>query len=186
MIFGWSTESRRGAGQDKVEEKNEGSGSNEKSGDVKPESGSASQAGESTVSERKAPRAHGRKPASAYPGAKVVSCRHQKYQRGDRCPDPLCTGHLYQLNQSNTFIQFTGRPLVEATQFKREVLRCSACQARYEAPLPEGVVEEKYDAACDATIALMKYAGGLPWYRQARLQESCGGAAVGISSLGEV
>jgi transposase len=36
------------------------------------------------------------------------------------------------------------------------------------------VTEEKYDATCDATTALMKYAGGLPWYRQARLQESCG------------
>jgi len=91
-----------------------------------------------------------------------VICRHQEYQRGDPCPDPLCSGHLYQLNQLNTFIQFTGRPLIEATQFKQEVLRCSVCQLRYEASLSEGVTEEKYEATCDATIALMKYAGGLP------------------------
>src|SRR5262249_42009221 len=117
---------------------------------------------------------HGRKPATAYSGAKVVICRHQEYQAGDRCPDQLCDGHLYQLNPPNSLIQFTGRPLIEATKYCREMLRCWNCQAQYEAPLPEGVTEEKYDATCDATIALMKYAGGLPWYRQARLQESCG------------
>jgi transposase len=167
MIFGWRTEKRGRVG--KVEKKEEPEAEDEATASAE------SETKEPSARERKmAVKGHGRKPASAYPGAKVVIYRHQKYQAGDRCPDPLCDGHLYQLNPPNSLIQFTGRPLIEATRYRREVLRCWDCQTRYEAPLPEGVSEEKYDATCDATIALMKYAGGLPWYRQARLQESCG------------
>src|SRR5262249_8206670 len=124
--------------------------------------------------QKKVVKGHGRKSSSAYSGAKAVICRHREHEARDRCPDPFCSGHLYRLTTLNIFIQFTGRPLIEATKYCREVLRCSDCQTRFEAPLPEGVSEEKYDATCDATIAIMKYGGGLPWYRQARLQESCG------------
>jgi hypothetical protein len=43
------------------------------------------------------------------------------------------------------------------------------------ADLPEGVKEdEKFDETADVAIALYKYSGGLPFYRQARMQESCG------------
>jgi transposase len=167
MIFGWRTEKRRPVGKGE-----------KKAGSEAEDEGTATAEAEAkapSAHERKpAIKGHGRKPASAYSGAKVVICRHQEYQAGDRCPDPLCDGHLYQLNPPNSLIQFTGRPLIEATKYRREVLRCWNCQSRFEAPLPEGVTEEKYDATCDATIALMKYAGGLPWYRQARLRESCG------------
>jgi hypothetical protein len=37
--------------------------------------------------------------------------------------------------------------------------------------MPDGVAEERFDATCDATIAVMKYEAGLPWYRQARMLE---------------
>jgi hypothetical protein len=73
---------------------------------------------------------------------------------GDRCPDPSCGGRLYDLNEPKVLLQFTGRPWIEATNYEREVLRCARCQERYEAPLPEGVADERYDASCDATIAL--------------------------------
>ena len=42
------------------------------------------------------------------------------------------------------------------------------------APLPEGVTEERYDATADATIAILKYGAGLPFYRQSPLQEMTG------------
>jgi hypothetical protein len=38
------------------------------------------------------------------------------------------------------------------------VLRCSACQERFTAPLPAGVAPEKYDATCDVSLA-----PGLGW-----------------------
>ncbi|MBO0861128.1 MAG: transposase, partial [Chloracidobacterium sp.] len=54
-------------------------------------------------------------------------------------------------------------------------MRCSDCFKRYVTDLPEGVKEdEKFDETADVAIALYKYSGGMPFYRQARMQESCG------------
>jgi hypothetical protein len=117
---------------------------------------------------------HGRKAASAYTGARVVICRHPAFKAGDRCPDPYCRGHLYGVEPPAIFIQLTGQPLVGATRYEQEVLRCSACQERLTAPLPAGVAPEKYDPTCDVSLALAKYGAGLPLYRLARLQESYG------------
>jgi hypothetical protein len=44
----------------------------------------------------------------------------------------------------------------------------------FSAPAPEGVGEEKYDAAAAAMIALLKYGTGLPFHRLERLQEGLG------------
>jgi transposase len=117
---------------------------------------------------------HGRKAASSYTGAQVVVCRHPTLEAGDHCPDPCCRGHLYGVQPPAIFIQLTGQPLVGATRFEQEVLRCSACQERFTAPLPPEVAPEKYDATCDVSLALAKYGAGLPHYRIARLQESYG------------
>src|SRR5262249_47959366 len=85
-----------------------------------------------------------------------------------------CQGRLYDRDEPRLLLQFVGRPLVEATKYEREVLRCAVCLEQYVAPLPEGVVDERFDATADATIALMKYGGGLPCHRQAALQRMCG------------
>ena len=69
----------------------------------------------------------------------------------------------------------TGQPLISATKYERRVLRCSDCFNRYAADLPEGVKEkEKFDETADVAIALNKYSCGIPFYRQARMQESYG------------
>lgn len=117
---------------------------------------------------------HGRKAASAYTGARVVICRHPALKAGDHCPDPYCRGHLYRVEPPAIFIQLTGQPLVGATRYEQEILRCSACQERFTAPLPVGVAPQKYDPTCDVSLALAKYGAGLPHYRIARLQQSYG------------
>src|SRR5215475_6058659 len=72
-------------------------------------------------------------------------------------------------------VSISGRPLISATKYERAVLRCSDCFRRYVADLPEGVKEdEKFDETADVAIALYKYSGGMPFCRQARMQESCG------------
>ena len=81
-------------------------------------------------------RGHGRRAAAAYPGARRVKCQSAQYRAGDRCPDRLCQGRLYDLEEPTMLLQFTGQPLIAATQFEREVLRCWSCQERYTAPLP--------------------------------------------------
>jgi transposase len=119
-------------------------------------------------------RGHGRLPSSAYTGATLVRCLHPQLHAGDCCPDPLCGGRLFDTDAPAIFVRLTGQPLVGATRYEQQVLRCSACQQRYTAPLPAGVPAEKYDATADVAIVMAKYAAGLPFYRLARLQQAYG------------
>jgi transposase len=81
---------------------------------------------------------------------------------------------LYPTSTPAVFLRFTGQPLVGATCYEQTVLRCSACQQRFPAPLPEGVPAEKYDATADVAIVMAKYAAGLPFHRLAQRQEAFG------------
>jgi len=112
--------------------------------------------------------------AEAYTGARLIRCRDAELTHGTRCPHDGCRGKLYDTKQPAIFIRLTGQPLVGATRYEQEVLRCSACQERFTAPLPADVKPEKYDETCDVSLALAKYGAGLPWYRLSRLQESFG------------
>ena len=116
-------------------------------------------------------RGHGRKAAAAYPGAQRVHCPDPTRQAGDRC---ACGGRLYPLRRPALFLRFIGQPLVGATCYEQTVLRCSSCQQRFTAPLPDGVPAQKYDATADVAMVMAKYAAGLPFHRLARLQQSFG------------
>jgi len=124
---------------------------------------------------------HGRRPASDYTGAKIVRLDHPDLSTGDRCPEPGCEGHLHRLKDPKVTIYLTGQPVINATKYERPLLRCSDCFTRYVAELPPEVKKddkdekpEKYDDTADVAIALYKYGGGVPFYRQEKLQESCG------------
>jgi transposase len=116
---------------------------------------------------------HGRRPSSEYPGARKVHCRHQQLVSGSPCPSQSCRGKVYQ-ERPHQFIQFTGQPAIQATQYEQEVVRCRECGAVYEAPLPEGVSAKKWDETADAQIAIERHAKYTPSYRTARMQEMCG------------
>jgi transposase len=183
MIFGKQTErhqARKTEGREKVDE-------SAKSDDGQPKAAGDQDARaelRAIGSEDKPKRkGHGRRAASDYSGVKIVNCRHERLKAGDDCP-ASCGGRLYDLKEPRALMQFTGQPLITATKFEREALRCAKCQQRYVAPLPEGVNEERYDATCDATIALMRYGGGLPWHRQAGLQ-AMGGMPLGEATMWE-
>ena len=119
-------------------------------------------------------KGHGHRPLSDYTGATVVKCTNEDLNSGDPCPECIGKGRLYDLNEPTALLQFRSEPLINATIYRREVLRCSSCQHRYEAPLPPGVKYETYDPTCDATIALMKYGFGLPWTRMSAMQKMRG------------
>jgi transposase len=125
---------------------------------------------EQETTESKRP-GHGRRSVDDYPGAKRVSCHDPLRQAGDRCP---CGGRLYEAKTPAVFLRFTGQPLVGATKYEQIVLRCSSCQQRFTAPLPDGVPTEKYDASADVAMVMAKYAAGLPFHRLARMQQSFG------------
>ncbi len=184
LIFGKRTEKQQARQAEEREKPDESQKSDQA---LPPTSGdrdlkSAASAGEGE--EKPSRKGHGHRAVSEYGGAKVVKCRHPQLQAGDHCLAFLCGGRVYDLNEPTALLQFTGQPLITATHYEREVLRCAKCQKRYEAPLPEGVQEERYDATCDATIALMRYGGGLPWYRQAGLQ-AMGGVPLAEATMWE-
>jgi len=183
MIFGKRTErhqARKAEGQEKGDESEKADDGQPKAADDQ-DAHSELRAIES--GEKAKRKGHGHRAASDYSGARIVQCRHERLKAGDDCP-ASCGGRLYDLKEPTALLQFTGQPLITATKFEREALRCAKCQQRYVAPLPEGVKEERYDATCDATIALMRYGGGLPWHRQAGLQ-AMGGMPLGEATMWE-
>jgi transposase len=116
---------------------------------------------------------HGRRPASDYPGARKVHCRHQQLVSGSPCPKPNCRGEVYW-ERPHQFIQFTGQQAIQATQYEQEAVRCRECGAVYEAPLPEGVSPKKWDETADAAIAIERHAKYTPSHRTAGMREMCG------------
>jgi transposase len=178
LLFGIK-EKKRGKEEanNRAEESRSGAKENSQTDSPKESAANSTCEGDSSTQEvRRLKRpGHGRKGASDYPGARLVRLNHPEMAPGDPCPESGCEGHLHQLKQPNVKIYLTGQPLITATKYERPVLRCSDCFKRYAANLPEGVKEdEKFDETADVAIALYKYSGGMPFYRQARMQESCG------------
>ena len=116
---------------------------------------------------------HGRRPPSDYPGARKIHCHHQQLVSGSPCPKPNCRGKIYRA-RPHQFIQFTGQPSIQATQYEQEVGRCRECGAVYEAPLPEGVSPKKWDETADASIVIERHTKYTPSHRTAKMQEMCG------------
>ncbi len=180
MIFGSKTEKRKSRRKPDAESQTDPGASDPQSPPPEQsttESSASAEAPESPPQpkEKDSPPGHGRKGAKDYPGAKVIQLFHTKLQAGDRCPNPDCRGCLHRLKKPSPKIYLTGHPVVSATRYDREVLRCTQCEAYFRAELPEGVPEKgKYDPTADVAIVMFKYGAGMPFYRQARLQESCG------------
>lgn len=131
-------------------------------------------AAEATPEDKPKRGGNGRLGAEAYRGARRVACSDTELGPGARCPKLGCEGTLYDTSRPAIFVRLTGKPLVDATIYEQQVLRCGDCQDRVTAPLPEGVRPQKYDATADAAIALARYGAGLPLTRLRGLQESFG------------
>lgn len=117
---------------------------------------------------------HGRKPISAFVGAKIVHCCHQELLSGNNCLEEGCEGRIYPVKRQHSELQFTGQPIILATHYKQDVLKCNCCFKEYEAPLPEGVKPGRFDETADAAIAISKSVLAVPYHRTAAMQELCG------------
>jgi hypothetical protein len=125
-------------------------------------------------SKNKEPKGHGRNDANAYKGAEVVNVSHPDLKPGDDCPDEYCTGKLYEMSDPGVFIQVIGNPLATATRYNLQKLRCTVCSTIYQAPLPEGVNNKKYDENFVSMLMINKYFMSMPFYRQDKLQNYLG------------
>lgn len=118
-------------------------------------------------------KGHGRNGASSYQGAQKVCLPHPCYKAGDRCP--LCPkGKLYPFWEPGREVRIVGRAPLDATVYQLEKLRCNLCGKIFTAQVPEEAGDDKYDETAGAMVALLKYAGGLPFNRLEKLQQSLG------------
>jgi hypothetical protein len=119
------------------------------------------------------PKGHGRNAAAEYTGAEQIKVPHTTLKIGDNCPGCL-KGKLYEMKVPKLIVRVTGKPPLPAKVYQMQKLRCNLCGEIFTAKAPEGIGEEKYDAASGAMIALLKYGSGLPFNRLQQLQGSCG------------
>jgi transposase len=123
---------------------------------------------------RKPKPGHGRNGAAAYVNAKTVRVPHARLAHGDRCPD-CRRGNVYeQKDCPKVLVRVTGQTPLNATLYECQKLRCGACGKVFPARPPKGVGRRKYDAGAAAMIALLKYGGGVPFNRLAKLQQGLG------------
>jgi hypothetical protein len=119
------------------------------------------------------PKGHGRKAAAEYTGALKIDVPHADLKPGDRCPSCL-KGKVYEMTVPEVVVRVTGKAPLDATVYQMQRLRCNLCGEIIKAAAPDGIGDEKYDAASGAMIALLKYGSGMPFNRIEQLQASLG------------
>lgn len=126
-----------------------------------------------SLSKKKKPKGHGHRPASDYKEAKIIKVAHETLRRGSLCP--LCgTGKLFNLSPG-TVLRIVGQPWLEVEIFKPERLRCAKCQKIFTAKLPQELfIQSRANQSAKAIVTLLKYRGGVPFYRQEKIQEAMG------------
>jgi transposase len=123
--------------------------------------------------EKKKPKNHGHRPSTDYSQARVNDIAHQTLKKGDKCPDCL-KGRLFQL-KPGTVIRIVGHPWLQVEIYRPERLRCSLCGKIFQAVLPTELTgDSRADSSAKAIVTLLKYRGGVPFYRQEQMQEILG------------
>jgi transposase len=121
----------------------------------------------------KTAKGHGHRSASEYPNARIIDIAHETLKKGDICPD-CSSGRLSQL-PAGSVIRIVGTPFLQIDLYKPERLRCSVCGKTFTARLPNEIaLEPRADNSARAIVCLMKYKAGVPFYRQAQMQEAVG------------
>ncbi|MEK7837006.1 MAG: IS66 family transposase [candidate division NC10 bacterium] len=119
-------------------------------------------------------RGHGRNGEEDFPGASRRRIQHEKLRSGDGCPG-CSKGKVYpQADRPGILVRVIGQPPLTATVYELEKLRCNTCGEIFEAEPPPGVGTEKYDASAASMIGLLKYGGGVPFYRLGKVQTGLG------------
>ncbi len=134
--------------------------------------------------DKKKAKNHGHRSSQDYSEAKIVDIAHQALNKGDRCPDCL-KGKLFQL-KSGTVLRIIGQPWLQVEIYRPERLRCSLCGKIFTANLPtEVIMGSRADSSAKAIVSLLKYRGGVPFYRQGQIQEILG-APISASEIWEM
>jgi transposase-like protein len=158
-VFGIKTESAKAllelAGQ-QVDSQDKGSDDTTTGNDDKP--------GEKKKRKQK------RTSAADYKSAKIIKVGHEALKAGGLCPE-CGKGNLRVVNPGKV-IRIIGQPWLQAVIYEQERFRCNTCGKTFTARLHKDVATApKYDKTAKAIVAILKYRGGFPFYRQEKLQK---------------
>jgi transposase len=116
---------------------------------------------------------HGHRPASDFTQAKTIHVAHQSLKKGSTCPSCL-KGRLFNLSPGSV-IRIVGQPWLQVEIYRPERLRCPVCGKTFTATLPQEVMAgSRADETAKAIVSLLKYRGGVPFYRQGQIQSVLG------------
>ena len=117
-------------------------------------------------------KGHGRLGAADYPGAERVHIPHELLRPGQQCPD--CIGRLRDAKRPSIVLRFCAQPVIKATAYVLEQLRCALCGKTFTAPPPPEAGTEKYDDNVAPMVGVLRYGFGMPMNRQADQQKMFG------------
>ena len=123
--------------------------------------------------EKSPPEGHGHRNSLDYREANIIKIAHENLKKGSICPKCL-KGKLFNLS-AGTVIRITGQPWLNVDIYKPERLRCPICQDVFTAKLPKELyTETRADNSAKAIVSILKYRGGVPFYRQEQIQNILG------------
>lgn len=112
---------------------------------------------------------HGHRPSDEYKEAQIINVAHEALKKGSICPE-CGKGKLFNLSPGSV-LRITGQPWLNISIYKPERLRCPVCQKVFTAKLPgELYTESRVDSTAKAIVSILKYRGGVPFYRQEQIQ----------------
>ncbi len=115
---------------------------------------------------------HGRNGVGCYTGARIVEVPHPHLRTGDRCPG--CGVGTLRSKPPSRVVCIHAQPMIAATLWSAEVLRCGDCQKVFTAPLPPEARGPKYDPNVGDALLVSRFGMGVPMYRTARWQLDVG------------
>ena len=122
--------------------------------------------------EKDKPKNHGHRPSTDYTEATEIPISNRTLKKGDICPECL-KGKLFQL-KPGTVLHIVGQPWLKMEIFRPERLRCAVCGKIFTAALPKDAADSRVDVSAKAIVTLLKYRGGVPFYRQEQIQKILG------------
>lgn len=123
--------------------------------------------------EKEPAKGHGHRSSSDYQEAEIIRVAHETLTKGSLCPE-CGNGKLFNL-APGTVLRVTGQPWLNVRIYKPERLRCPTCQAIFTAKLPQELyTESRVDKTAKAIVSILKYRGGVPFYRQEQIQTILG------------
>jgi hypothetical protein len=122
--------------------------------------------------EKRKRKGHGRLAADEHPGAERVHIQNENLRPGQKCPE-CGKGVIRDTARPSVLLRFCAQPLIKATAFVVEKLRCTLCGKLFSAKAPPEAVE-KYDQNVAPMLAVMRYGYGMPMSRLADMQNTFG------------